>query len=128
MSSNVMLSILAITIFPCFVALFCRTKKSNNKLLPYAFVFYGISVLEAALLSESGGRKYHGNFFWGMNLAIGILFFATILTFVQYIREVAAGTGAKVKKYVGFTLLATHFVWGMWYYIQLLLVRTQQCF
>jgi len=128
-SPNVALSILAVAAFPLFVAIFCEKNLFKNKMLLYALIFYVVAVLEAALLAEVGWRRYHGNFFWGMNLSIGIVFLAAILTFLRY-RHAHKGDRkwhVRVKRLIGSILLLLHFGEGLAYYL-VLLVYPAQCF
>lgn len=129
-SNHILLSILSVILFPVFVGVFCEKKLTDNKLLLYAYVFHAIAILEFAVLAECGARRDDANFMWGMNLSIGILFYAAVLTFERYLREYAdkQSVGYRIRKYSGYVLLLAHFTWGVWYYLRLLLFVWRQCF
>jgi len=127
-SNNILLSIVAASAFPIFVCVFCERNLFKNKVLLYSWILYGISILEYLFLAEAGERKYHGNLSWGMNIAIGIVFLSSILTFIRYIRDNGQikSKHVTVKSAVGTCLLLLHFVEGMWCWYYLMFVTRNQ--
>ena len=128
-SPNVLISIILAIAFPIFVLLICYKGFFKNKYLTTAFIFYGVSAIEFAAFAEISGR-YSANFIWGMNLAIGILFLSSIFKFLDYC-IINQNSDKKVVNgcvFIGYTLLSLHFLWGVWYYWQLMIRPGVQCF
>ena len=129
-SSNVLLSILTTAIFPLFIGAFCTDGFEKNKLFWYAFLFYVVSVAEAAFLAETGAHCSDGNFFWGISLAVGIVFLAALLTFTRYLHDHwnEQKILIRLKAGVGYLILTMHFCFGLWYYFQILSGSSGQFF
>ncbi|PHV70169.1 hypothetical protein CS063_11875 [Sporanaerobium hydrogeniformans] len=130
-SPNIIISILITITFPLFT-IFLKSSKQQSKNINYIpFIFYIVALLEFALLAEHTGR-YSGNFMWGMNLGIGILFLYSIFKFIKYNKEYSTNSKIITRIYIyifiGYVLLASHFLWGIWYYFQLLVRPMTQCF
>lgn len=122
-SSNLFLSTLSLMAFPVFVAAFCVKDWKKATAFQYAFAFFGVGLLEFAVLAETGERWADGNFSWGTGLGFGILCFYAIISFLKFIRANRddQSVAVKIKSLAGGGLLLAHFCWGVWYYFQLLL-------
>ena len=134
-SGNIVVSILRAAAFPLFVFFFCYAGNKNKKpCLKYALIFYAVSVAEYALLAESGERMSDGNFQWGMNLAIGIFFLSALFEFISWNISTFNGNEDKahiIKRVISFfgcLLLSLHFLFGTWYYIELMVTENIQYF
>ena len=128
-SPNVLISIIITITFPLFVIILYRKTLFSDFKFITAIIFYIVSALEAACLAETTGT-YSGNLMWGMSLGIGVIFLYSIFKFVNYCIK-NDGSDSKIVKmniFIGYTLLSLHFLWGVWYYCQLLLRVGVQCF
>ena len=94
-----------------------------------AIIFYIVSVLEGAFLEETTGT-YSGNLMWGMCLGIGAIFLYSVFKFVDYCIENNNSNKVlvKINIFMGYALLSLHFLWGLWYYFQILFTENIQCF
>ncbi|MCG3210497.1 MAG: hypothetical protein FOGNACKC_04128 [Anaerolineae bacterium] len=81
-SPNIALSILVSTLFPVVYLAFYWRELLKNLLLRYAVVLFVVGVLIMALLSETGPREFHGNFFWQAYVTNYIQFVAVAVLFV----------------------------------------------
>ena len=126
-TDNIFRSIMANAIFPLFVCLFCEKKIFKNKILLYSMMFYAVCLGEALFLAESGPRISHGNFLWGMDLGIGVIFIGSILCFVTYCwkTEKNDAPAQKAVRYVGNGLLAVHFILGVWYILRCIILNLE---
>jgi hypothetical protein len=61
--------------FPLAFAALYR-ERWNTRFL-YAWAVFGVAALQAVLLAEEGARFHAGNFFWGANMALYVLFLVT---------------------------------------------------
>lgn len=122
-SSNIFLSTMSMVVFPIFVAAFCVKDWKEERAFQYSFVFFGVGLLEFAVLAETGERWADGNFSWGTGLGFGILCLYAVISFLRFLQANRGNhaIAVKVKSLVGIGLLIAHFSWGVWYYFQLLL-------
>ena len=128
-SPNVLVSVLITITFPIFVIILYRKSIMKDFKFMIAIIFYIVSALEGALLAETLGT-YSANLMWGMCLGIGAIFLYSVFKFVDYCLE-NKDSNKKIVNFnifIGYTLCSLHFLWGVWYYFQILLTENIQCF
>lgn len=124
-SDNIFRSIMTFAIFPIFVCLTCWKTASENKMLYFAVIFYLVGIAEGLFLVESGPRIGDGNFMWGNNLAIGIIYFAAVSVFVKHIKVNLQRKPTIIIASFGFGILSMHFLRGVVYIIRCISVPIQ---
>lgn len=134
-SGNIAYSIILGIAFPAFCILFCRNQREQAQEKQYlhmnlkvCVLMYVIAAVEYMFLAEKGNGRYHGNFGWSMNLAMGYLFLFSILHFLRYVRYADNNYKKSAVVSIGFLLMTEHLLWGIWYMVQLLLSEGIQCF
>jgi hypothetical protein len=102
-------------VFPLVVLIVEFRRVRQDVTLQLAWAGFLVSILPMYLLAESGSRFHHGNFLWGAQIMLLILFVAT----VRYLwRERLAGGVLPLVKRVSFvTVYAAHFIAGIAYYV-----------
>jgi hypothetical protein len=63
-------------VFPLVVTAFYPRQAVRDPGVALAWAVVAVAVAQYALLSETGGRAFHGNFGWGVVLADQVLFVA----------------------------------------------------
>ncbi len=111
--------------FPIFIFLFCKSSKRNISYYS-SVVFYLIAFFQAAFLYEKVDTS-HGNFGWGYLLSLGILFLYSIFEFINYMNE-EKHKFQSMLTIIGYLLLSSHFIFGIWFFIELLFVRNVSWF
>lgn len=123
-SPNVGISILLVVLFPLAVLVLAIRRKGMNDALRLSWLMLLCGAGEKALLIESGGRRYHGNFCWGYSLGIFFVWAAAIRYFCSYF--FSAGNWTRKKK-IEFTVLLVilllHLCGGAYYLYQLLFIE-----
>lgn len=118
-SDCIPLSILLVTLFPIaeIIAFYKKSEFNLNKLgVLFAVATVIIGIMEYAFIMETGDRQYHGNFSWGYNIALGLLWtFAT-----SHLLENADKKDKGAAWGIVCTLFITHFIFGAYYYITLI--------
>lgn len=123
----VMMVILGLS-FPLLVLVVNYKELIYDKIYGSIWAMWLIAFLEYFLFVETGARKNHGNFSWGMMFATYMLFIASIYKFFcnYEILKSRKGSSLKSKMYIvlAFGLLFCHFISGIYYFIHLLLGGT----
>ncbi|MDO6444986.1 hypothetical protein Q4493_04275 [Colwellia sp. 1_MG-2023] len=113
---NILYSLVASLVFPIIYIGFYWRDVFKNLLLQYATISYLVAISLTALLSETGAREYHGNFFWQSTICSYILFLVTTLLFVEKV----AFSGLKpLKNKVILGAFLLHFLAGIAYLIKI---------
>ncbi len=100
--------------FPLVFSILYFKKEYKKPKFLFMWLFYAVSFLEFALLTEKGVRTYHGNFGWGYTVAI-MLLHAYMLT------ELYRNGKEKLdwRLYICAVLILLHFICGIsWMYWQ----------
>lgn len=126
-SKSVLVSILLLCAFPLFVAVVDRKRFFSRLDGQFALAVMAANGLYKACLAENGVRRYHGNFSWGWNLAVMLVWTVALKEFVHLMnsRELSERE-YKVAAYGGWTLLALHLLTGIVYFC-LIAAGTKQC-
>ncbi len=110
-SRNIPLSIVASILFPLVYLLMHRDDLRKHLILRYSLLLYVASLAMMSLLSESGPRRYHGNFFWQSYICAHLLFLATATILVDRLK----GTAVGVREWCALTALGLHAAFGLVY-------------
>lgn len=74
-TSNVFISIIIGITFPLvYILLTWKTVINNKKLITFILINYIAAILQFIIFKETGPRMYHGNFGWGNNISLTLLF------------------------------------------------------
>jgi hypothetical protein len=119
-STNLLPKFLLSILFPLVVLVIEFRRIVRDVTLQLAWAGFLISVLQMYLLAESGGRFIHGNFLWGAQVMLLILFVAT----VRYLwrERLAAGSLPLRIKLPILLVYAAHFAAGVVYYISVMIL------
>ena len=117
---SIAISMLLLLAFPLLMLLLAAIRKSLTwgDALGWLMLFWG--TIWRLFLAEKGERTYHGNFTWGYMLAVYLVWYAAIRSYLKlYFSEQMTGN----KRGFGFVLativLALHLVSGIYYLIYL---------
>jgi hypothetical protein len=80
------ISILLGIVFPLFMFLLNFARNVKNISYQFAWLNFIISLLFAGFLYEDGYRLLAGNLFWGYNLSLYLLFFVSLMDFIELLR------------------------------------------
>lgn len=84
-SRNIPVSILSTLCFPLTVFFFLQQRRVPSAVgYHIAWIMVVVSILQSALLAESGKRYDDANFFWGMNISLDILFIYSLAEFIRW--------------------------------------------
>lgn len=107
--------------FPILVLLYCYKDLFRDRIYSTAWGIWGISFLEYFLFVETGFRKNHGNFSWGMMFGTFFLFVVSIYKFMQYDCKVECQKNRNTKWYMKILniVLICHVMSGVYYFVHL---------
>ena len=127
-TKNIPFAILLVLAFPIFVFVADYRNFRRDAESPLAVSVLAVGTLMKALLAETGSRRWHGNFGWGYTIGCCLIWYVAIKKFLRMMAEDerADTLEYKIVSYVGYTLLALHFVSGIIYVIRLA-NGTSQC-
>jgi len=80
------ISILLGIAFPLFMFFINFKRNVKNISYQFAWLFFLTSLLFAGFLCEDSYRLLAGNFFWGYNLSLYLLFFVSMIDFIELLR------------------------------------------
>jgi hypothetical protein len=120
-SSNIALSLIVSLLFPIVYLGFYWKDLMKHALLQYAVVAYSISILIFALLSETGRREFHGNFFWQSAICSYILFLVTTVLFAEKIKALGVRDWKNTTTLVAFI---SHVIAGVLYLAKCLYTKS----
>jgi hypothetical protein len=117
-SSNIPISIAASVLFPlAHFALFFK-EAWRDPLLRYAALLFLISLTIMSLISETGPRQHHGNFFWQAYVCNYLLFTSVVLRLLQ--RPALEGR-AEARRRVVLAAFGLHVMSGIAYIAKMFL-------
>lgn len=111
--------------FPLFVLVVKYREIIQDRIYGSICGIWGVSFLEYVFLIETGFRKNHENFAWGMMFGTYILFVVSIYKFIHNYKEIRAERNLKLTERIyfmlGCLLLLCHVLSGLYYFAHLLL-------
>lgn len=122
-TSSIPISMLLLLAFPLAMLAISAIKKSVTwgDVLAWLMVLWGL--VWRLLLAEKGERTYHGNFSWGYMLAVYLVWFTAVRSYLKfYFSEQMTGNKRGVGFIIATALLALHFVSGIYYLIYLVVL------
>jgi len=131
--ANIFVSFFQTLAFPMLVVLLTRFKFWEDRMFLLAWLMAFFAFAEYVFLYETGARTYHGNFGWGLSMAIFFLFIAAISVFLENrgshlglcISDAGSQPTASVKlkwlDYVALVVFACHTASGVWYFVRLMM-------
>ena len=131
---NIFISFFQSLAFPLLVAYLTRFKFWEDRMFLLACLMTFFAFSEYVFLYETGERTYHGNFGWGVSMAIFFLFVAAISVFLEnrgahlwLCVERADDAGAAPVKmkwfdYITLFAFAWHTASGLWYFFARLMM------
>ena len=81
--ANIFVSFFQSLLFPMLVVLVTRTRFWHDRAFLLAWLTTFFAFAEYVFLYETGARTYHGNFGWGLSMAIFFLFVVAAAVFLQ---------------------------------------------
>lgn len=116
-SPNWFISFLLSIAFPLFLIIFNAKKTIHNRYITLSWICVIVSFAQYALLIETGERAMHGNWGWGIQASIPLLFLFSTIEWFRWIKT----DGDKRKKIIVNTVFALHLVSGIYYLMKILL-------
>lgn len=117
---DVLIRVALMEAFPIYVMLSTHKKGRNDTFFILTIVFNLVSIVEYALLGESGRRAADGNFGWGM---MGAAMMFWVIAMIRYAQEMHSGIKVQKRirpKHVAATLLLCwHLASGVYYLVYL---------
>jgi hypothetical protein len=107
-------------LFPLAVLIFNFRRVVRDNTLMLAWVGFFAGVLQMYLLAESGNRFGNGNFIWGAQIMLFILFVASARFLWR--EKLAPEKLSKREKTVVLIIYAAHFLAGIAYYVSLMIL------
>lgn len=117
-SPFVPVSVLLAIAFPLSILIFRFEIIKTNSFLLIAWLQYIVGFAQVGFFAESGSRYDHGNFFWGYNIALAILFLYSGLEFMKWYSDRDEKNSSESLKFKASTsLLTLHIASGLYYFI-----------
>ena len=118
---SIAISMLLLLAFPLLMLILSAIRKSVTWGDIFAWLMLLWGLVWRLFLAEKGERTYHGNFSWGYTLAVYLVWYTAVRSYLKlYFSEQMTGN----KRGVGFVLativLALHLVSGIYYLIYLI--------
>ena len=125
-SSYLLPKLLLSLLFPLtvFVLNFRKAIRDNNLLLAWFGLLAGL--VQMYCLAEVGDRFSDGNFLWGAQVMLFIVFVASV-RFLWH-EKIATGLSFRWKELFAYTFYAVHLFSGMAYYVYAIIVTTKSPF
>jgi hypothetical protein len=126
-TKSIPISFLLLFAFPAFVFIMDHRNFLKHTEGPLAVSVLASGMLMKGMLAEMGKRRWHGNFGWGYGLAATLVWFVAVKKFIRMMTgDELSPKEYKIAAYVGYSLLALHFITGIIYLI-MLGTGTRQC-
>jgi len=102
--------------FPLLYVVLNITKVYNNKLFLYTLLTFVFSILIFFLISETGRRASHGNYYWQIVITAWLCFFVALLSLLKDFRN----QGSTIKNKVLLSVFGIHVLMGVIYFVRIL--------
>jgi len=102
--------------FPLLYVVLNITKVYNNKLFLYTLLTFVCSILIFFLISETGRRASHGNYYWQIVITTWLCFFVALLSLLKDFRS----QGSTIKNKVLLSVFGIHVLMGFIYFVRIL--------
>jgi hypothetical protein len=119
-SPNMLIAFFTSCFFPLVYIVASKFEVLKNKLVQFAVVNYVIAILIWILFAEEGPRKFDANFIWQVIVATYLLFLCFL---IQLISDWHTTAISKTKKNIIATAFLLHFVWGVVYWIKIIIFK-----
>ncbi len=108
-------------LFPVFVLCFYYKDVIREKRLVIAYLAFLVGLLFNYLVAETGPRAMHGNFEWGAQVTLFILFVEIVLFLIRHYSKKKFTLRKEWRLWSATGLLALHFLSGViWYFAEVL--------
>lgn len=119
-SDNLFISLLLAVAFPVFVILIDAKNLLKDTSVKLAISYGLCGWLEAVLLYEKGGRKFAGNWIWGYNLSLLIIWMLFTIKYFDILRdETVSYRKRMICLCLGIPILFFHVLFGIGYISQI---------
>lgn len=104
-------------LFPLLVLAMHLKDLSINRLYRISWIFWLTGFLEAALLCETGSRRYDGNFLWGYYISMYFIFTVSLVMLIKDLinLKLQQSLFRKIAVVACVPVLAWHVIHGIWY-------------
>ena len=115
-SPNIFVSVLLVSAFPLCILLFRPLQNFKNNHLFLAWLMFIVALFQRACLIETGERMKHGNFSWGYQFALQVLFIYCMVEFLKWLKQADyQKCSVKIRAFIITTIFSLHFVSGVYY-------------
>ena len=119
-AESIPVAILQAIAFPLAVSAILFWRLSKDKALIFSWILFVIGLLIFGLLSETGERKFDGNFSWTYMFCLNILFVFSTVSFLRYISDIPRKTRTvQIKNFLCNSIFLLHIFSGIYYVIYL---------
>ncbi|MFD1885682.1 hypothetical protein [Paenibacillus wenxiniae] len=105
------------TAFPLAIVIFRYRQVWNSKFLLCSWIGLVISYSQFILLAEGGYRFSHGNFAWGLQIFIALVFLFSVIEWIHWKKETFVGWKMSLVNII----FSLHLVSGSYYLIRIML-------
>lgn len=120
-SSCIPASLLQLTAFPLVLFAFQARRVMRNKHLLLSWSIFVVAVLQYMFLAETAFKYTHGNFGWGMDVGIQLIFLFSLVEYLGWLKRLPSCQNRRWNM-VAFTLtsvlLLAHLASGILYFAQ----------
>jgi hypothetical protein len=114
---NAYVSLLLVSAFPLCILLFRPVQCFRDDHLLLAWLTFLVALFQVAFLIETGPRMRDGNFGWGFQLALHLVFIYGMIELIRWIRQADyRNNWVRIKLLVTTTVFSLHFVSGVYYF------------
>jgi hypothetical protein len=108
-------------LFPLVMLICFPRDVVNEKRLLVAYIAFFFGLLYSCLLEETGTRATHGNFWWGAEVTLFILFVELVLFLFRKYASALKSRGRDWRLWLASSVLLLHFFCGiLWYFAEVL--------
>jgi hypothetical protein len=119
-SPNMLIALITSCFFPLVYVLISKGKVLKNTMVQFAGINYIAALGIWILFAEEGVRKFDANFCWQVIVASYLLFFSFLLHFFNE-NKLHSLNGS--KQYVVGGAFLLHFIWGIVYWMKIIIFR-----